>query len=96
MSLLINTNSKSSGELTASTQVTTVSCTVFAVVLNPGSTASTIYLRNGASGGTLFWRLDGAANSSSICISFPNGLKFSDKLYATLTGTGVTAYVLYV
>lgn len=91
----------SSKEITASAVVTTAGSAglLYGITLNSGTTASSIIIKNGGSSGTNIWKLTliatTAAGDQTTSITFPVPIVCSTDIYATLAGTGATAYVQY-
>lgn len=72
---------------------------LYGLTLKGGTTASSISIVDGGSGGTPRWELTiGAqtvAGDISKSITFNPGIVFETDLYANITGTGAAAYIQY-
>lgn len=88
-------------KITASGTITTASKAglLYGYVLKGGTTASSIVLNNGGSGGTVLWedfiKAQTAAGDDGIKMFFDPPIVFSTDIYATLAGTGATACIAY-
>lgn len=92
--------STSSGSLTAAagtTAVSTMAGMLTAVVLNPGSAASSVTVYDNATtgAGTVLWAFVGAANGTSIASEFSCPIACSKGITAVVAGTGATAVLSY-
>lgn len=87
-----------SGQITASADVTTAACVVWAITFTSGSDAGSVSLVDGGASGTEVWKVDGkatAAKDLTTHIAFTKPLKFGTSCYATLAGTGSAVCVEY-
>lgn len=96
MSDLLNAACKSSGLLLAGQDATSGPATVFIFTVIPAAADAIALYRDGGAGGPILWELKGAANGPSVNVTFPNGLRFSSKVYADLAGAGMGTCVGYV
>ena len=82
-------------EVTATATVKATAAMVKLVVLSPGSTASSVILKDGGAGGAVRLTLVAASGTSSVPMNIPDGIPFTTDVHATLAGTGALAYVGY-
>ncbi len=97
--------SNSSGVLTvtATSVVCNSNCIVQAIVLNPGSTTSTVTLVDPSgqgvtvsTNGSTVVQLSGAANTSSVVLPISgSGIEFKNGCIAVVAGTGASASVIF-
>lgn len=64
------------------------------VILNPGTAATALTLKD-ATGGAVMLTLVGAANGSSVPVPLPDGLSFGSEVFTILTGAGATVWIGY-
>jgi len=88
--------------LTSSGVISTASkpCRIRSISLIAGTTASSIIILDGGSGGTERWRLTAKAQTAAgdldICHTFgPDGLICTTDAYGTLAGTNAVACIEY-
>ncbi len=91
--------SASSGAITEDATVSAGPCIVWGITLNSGTTASSIVLKDGGSGGVAKWGITNigttGAGDTTVSVMFPKGIVFSIDCYADWTGTGAIGYVAY-
>lgn len=95
---MINEPMMSSGQLTvATTVVISAPALLGAVVLNPGSAASsiTVYDNASAGSGTILASLLGVANGASITLPLDFPIYTTRGLTVVVAGTAATGYVCY-
>jgi hypothetical protein len=83
--------------LAASAPVVATPGYLISATLTPGTTASTLLLKNGGAGGTLLLGLGNVANGASVtwnCGGYP--IFFATDIDATLTGTAASAFVTFL